>query len=96
MAWPPGPAGSSDPDGLTVRDVCDVVYGLLLARVERQCLALQGQHAAYEAAGSEMQQEWPSLGDAQANLDALLDAEPDVSAAVDSRDRELFELMGVA
>ena len=96
MAWPPGPAGSGDPDGLTVRDVCDIVYGLLLVRVERQCLALQIQHATYEASGAEMQQEWPSLGDAQANLDSLLDAEPENSVLTDPKSRELLQLMGVA
>ena len=78
---------------MTLRDVCDVVYGLLLARVERQTLSLQVQHAVYKAAGAEMTDEWPSLDAAQTRLDELLNAEP---THVDSADRELLELMGVA
>lgn len=96
MEWPPGPAPCRDDDGLTVRDVCDLVYGLLLNRVERQCLALQQQYATYEAAGAEMEQPWPSLADAQDNLDALLDAEQAAPSITDARDRELLQLMGVA
>ena len=78
---------------MTLRDVCDVVYGLLLARVERQTLSLQVQHAVYKAAGAEMTDEWPSLDAAQARLDELLNAEP---THVNLADRELLELMGVA
>ena len=78
---------------MTLRDVCDVVYGLLLARVERQTLSLQVQFAVYKAAGGEMTEDWPSLDAAQARLDTLLNAEP---THVDPADRELLELMGVA
>lgn len=93
MEWPPGSAAGSDADRLTLRDVCDIVYGLLLARVERQTLSLQVQFAVHKAAGAEMTEDWPSLDAAQERLDAVLNAEP---THVDSADRELLELMGVA
>ena len=93
MEWPPRSAAGCDADRLTLRDVCDVVYGLLLARVERQTLSLQVQHAVYKAAGAEMTDEWPSLDAAQTRLDELLNAEP---THVNLADRELLELMGVA
>ena len=76
-----------------MRDVCDVVYGLLLARVERQALSMQVQYAVYKAAGAEMTDEWPSLDAAQERLDEVLNAEP---THVNLADRELLELMGVA
>ena len=94
MEWPPGPSDCGNPYGLTVRDVCDVVYAVLLARAERQALALQQQHAVYVAAGAEMQDEWPSLQAAQDHLDEVLDAEPRLSG-LSVPDRELLHLMGV-
>ena len=93
MEWPPGSSAGSDTDRLTLRDVCDVVYGLLLARVERQALSMQVQYAVYKAAGAEMTDEWPSLDAAQERLDEVLNAEP---THVNLADRELLELMGVA
>lgn len=95
MEWPPGPDDRSDPFGLTVRDVCDVVYGLMLDRAEKQALALQQQYAVYRAAGAELEDEWPSLDAAQEQLDAALNAEP-VASTRSPRDVELLTLLGVA
>lgn len=70
------------------------MYALLLDKNERQTLALQQQHTTLLAAGHQVQDEWPSLDAARENLDALLDAEPELSA-YSPQERELLELLGV-
>jgi hypothetical protein len=98
VEWPPGPDDGGDGErtvSLTVEDVGDVAYQVLLDRVERQALALQQQFATYRAAGAEVDEEWPSLDWAQAQLDATLEAEQ-VGEQWSSLDRELLQLMGVA
>jgi hypothetical protein len=80
--------------GLTLVDICDIVYGLLLAKIERQTLSSQQQYVTYRAAGWEMSDEMPTLDGAREHLDEWLESEPVVSA-YSAQDRELLELMGV-
>lgn len=82
-------------DGLTLRDICDISYGVLRDRVERQALAAQQRYVIYRASGNwEIKGEEPDVSEALAEFDEALAAEPTNDWA-DSRDRELFALMGV-
>lgn len=66
---------------------------MLLQRAFRQALNAQVRYAIYDASGRyEMGEEPLTLDDVQVRFDELLDAEP----TVESSDRELLELMGVA
>lgn len=72
--------------------MCDVVYDVLLERVIQQTLNLRLQYAIYDASGRyEMNEQPPSLDEAQRRLDEALEAEPE--QIEDSQDRELLELM---
>lgn len=66
---------------------------MLLAKTERQALASQQQLVTARMAGAEVEAEWPSMAAAQAELDAVLLAEPNGSGGPD---RELLEFLGVA
>jgi len=55
--------------------VCDIVYVLLVERLERQVLS-ERQVAAVLAAGGAADVEMPSMDDARATFDAALVAEP--------------------
>ena len=94
MEWPPGSGAGSDSQRLSVRDICDVSYVLLLERIERQTLALQQQHAVFRSVSAEFDEEWPSLDAAQESLDEKLNAELGRTDLA-PRDRELYELLGV-
>jgi hypothetical protein len=94
VEWPPRPCPGSDSYCLSVRDICDVVYVLLLERIERQTLALQQQHAVYRSVSAEFDEEWPSLDVAQESLNEKLNAEF-ARSDLTPGDRELYELLGV-
>lgn len=91
-----GGDGERAGDCLTVQDVCDIAYSVLLGRVERQALADQQAYAIYAASGRyEMHEEPRTVSEAQQQLDELLNAEFE-RVNVNPRQRELLELMGVA
>jgi hypothetical protein len=95
VEWPARSGFGGDAQRLRVRDICDVVYVLLLERIERQTLALQQQHAVFRSVSADFDEEWPALDAAQERLDEALSAEF-TRSDLSPRDRELYELLGVS
>lgn len=61
---------------MTLAEVCDVAYALLVERLERQVLADRQVIASFMAAGAKGLH-MPDVNESLAELDAALAAEPD-------------------
>lgn len=77
---------------MTLNDVCDVVYALLIEKLERQVLAELQVVAVLMAAGQKGLS-WPTIDERRAALDAALIAVPQ---SVDSEQQQLRRALGVS
>ena len=76
---------------MTLAEVCDLSYVLILDQLERQMLA---DRQALIASG--VRDDLPNLPQVQESLDARLHAEPEPMAPVDYERLELLQALGVA
>ena len=76
---------------MSLRDVCDIAYVLLVERLERQVLS-ERQVAATLVAGGAQDIEMPQMDEARAAFDAALVADP----VIESPRAALLRELGVA
>lgn len=82
---------------MTVRDLCDVVYVLLLEQLERQVLVDRQVAAAHNTSGRFEPVPLPSWHEHRQRFDEALEADPAVSpvSSLSVEQRELREALGV-